>query len=131
MVKGGRHLLGLINEVLDISRIEVGRPRPFARTVSLARWLREVVNLTQPLAVEPVSSWSSMMPRCASVASWPTQQRLKQVLLNLVANASSTTSNWGGCAFICEPAPAGCFVIHVVDTGPGIAPKRGAAVHAL
>jgi len=120
VVKAGRHLLMLINEVLDITRIEVGRLDISSEPVDLSELLREVIGLTQPLAdarniqlhVDP-----SAQRDCHVVAD---KQRLKQVLLNLISNAIKYNYENGRVVLRSEITPQGRLRLHVQDTGPGI-----------
>lgn len=123
VVKGGQHLLDLINEVLDISRIEAGRLQISPEPVSVRESIQEVLDLTMPLAedrhiqlhanVEPESHPYVMADR----------QRLKQILLNLLSNA--VKYNYDGGSVMISHAKAGPdrWRISVTDTGSGIAPE--------
>jgi PAS domain S-box-containing protein len=121
IVKGGRHLLGLINEVLDISRIEVGRLDLSPEAVALPDLLREVAHLTQPMAAEHGVMVFIDDPSVAGKVVLADLQRLKQVLLNLVSNAIKYNKDLGRVRIHAEPVPPGRLRIHVSDTGPGIA----------
>ncbi len=121
IVKGGRHLLVLINEVLDISRIEVGRLDLSPESVALLGLLREVVHLTQPMAAERGVAVHIDEASVADKVVLADLQRLKQVLLNLVTNAIKYNNDAGRVRIHGEPVPAGRLRIHVADTGPGIA----------
>src|SRR5262249_42746704 len=114
----GRHLLGLINDVLDLTKIEAGQ-----LTLSLADYsLKEVVDgvivALEPLAVEKRLAFTAEVP-----AHLPTgradERRISQVLLNLVGNAIKFTDK--GQVAIRASAANGCFTVAVCDTGPGIA----------
>ncbi|HEX5266947.1 MAG TPA: histidine kinase dimerization/phospho-acceptor domain-containing protein, partial [Acidimicrobiales bacterium] len=87
ILKGGRHLLSLINEVLDISRIETGTLALSPEPVSVADAIGEVVTLMAPLARERTVRLTSG-PRTPETATHvqADKQRLKQILLNLVSN---------------------------------------------
>lgn len=119
ILKGGRHLLQLINEVLEIARIEAGRMSISPEPVSVNQIMREAFEVVQPLAAQ-------RMVRLAleiNAARWPYVyadfQRLKQVLLNLLANAIKYNHEGGRVAFGYEEAP-GRLRFTVSDTGPGI-----------
>ena len=126
VLHGGRHLLGLINEVLDISRIEAGMMEFSFEPVRVALAFREVVALVRPLAVQHGVTLHIMSgertPRDTTV--WADRQRLKQVLLNLVSNAIKYNRSAGRVELACEPAEAGGFLrLSVRDTGRGIHPE--------
>jgi len=113
----GRHLLGLINDVLDLTKIEAGQ-----LTLSLADYsLKEVVDgviiALEPLAVEKRLAFKAYLP-----ARLPTghgdERRISQVLLNLVGNAIKFTDE--GEVAIHASAANGSFTVAVCDSGPGI-----------
>ncbi len=123
VLHGGRHLLNLINEVLDVSRIEAGKMEFSFETVRVVPTLSEVVALVHPLAVQQgVSLHILEAVRAAQDATVQTdQQRLKQVLLNLLSNAIKYNHPGGRVELFCEPADADGFLrLSVRDTGRGI-----------
>jgi len=126
IVKGGRHLLSLINEVLDITRIEVGALDLSPEPIDLPDLLDEIVSLTQPMAeqrgVQVKIDQASVQLNCAQAD----KQRLKQVLLNLVSNAIKYNIIGGRVTIRCEPAPLDRLCIQVEDTGLGIAADKQA-----
>jgi PAS domain S-box-containing protein len=87
ILKGGRHLLGLIDEVLDISRIESGHMSLSLEPVLLALSVQEVLELIEPMAAERSVRLSIACDDLDSVHIRCDGQRLKQVLLNLLSNA--------------------------------------------
>ncbi len=114
----GRHLLGLINDVLDLSKIEAGQLTLSLDYYSLSDVVHGVVSAVEPLAAEKRLAFT------AEVApDLPTGRgdgrRLSQVLLNLVGNAIKFTDK--GEVAIRASATNGAFTVAVCDTGPGIA----------
>src|SRR6266542_415971 len=114
----GRHLLGLINDVLDLSKIEAGQ-----LTLSLDDYsLGDVVNGVVA-AVEPLAAGKRLAFRAEVAPDLPPgrgdERRLSQVLLNLVGNAIKFTDQ--GEVKIKASAANGTFTVAVRDTGPGIA----------
>jgi signal transduction histidine kinase len=114
----GRHLLGLINDVLDLSKIEAGQLTLSLDDYSLSDVVRGVVSSVEPLAAEKRLAFK------AEVApDLPTGRgdgrRLSQVLFNLVGNAIKFTDK--GEVAIRAFARDGAFTVAVCDTGPGIA----------
>ena len=114
----GRHLLGLINDVLDLSKIEAGQLTLSLEDYSLSDVVHGVVSAVEPLAAEKRLAFK------AEVASdLPTGhgdgRRLSQVLLNLVGNAIKFTDK--GEVVIRASLTNGAFSVAVCDTGPGIA----------
>ncbi len=113
----GRHLLGLINDVLDLSKIEAGQLTLSLDDYSLSDVVHGVVSAVEPLAAEKRLAFK------AEVApGLPTGRgdgrRLSQVLLNLVGNAIKFTDK--GEVAIRASATDGAFTVAVCDTGPGI-----------
>jgi signal transduction histidine kinase len=114
----GRHLLGLINDVLDLSKIEAGQ-----LTLSLADYsIKDVVHNVYG-AVESLATSKNLGLKVELPKDLPTahgdERRLTQVLLNLVGNAIKFTDT--GEVAILTSATNGSFTIAVRDTGPGIA----------
>jgi signal transduction histidine kinase len=114
----GRHLLGLINAVLDLSKIEAGQ-----LTLSINDYsLKEVVQSVF-VAVESLATTKRLALKVDVPAALPTgrgdEQRIAQVLLNLVGNAIKFTE--AGEVAIAASVENGAFTVAVRDTGPGIA----------
>jgi signal transduction histidine kinase len=114
----GKHLLGLINDVLDLSKIEAGQ-----LTLDLADYsLKEVVH-TVFTAVESLATGKKLALTTDVAPNLPRgrgdERRLAQVLLNLVGNAIKFTDK--GEVAIKATMADGSFTIAVRDTGPGIA----------
>ena len=123
ILKGGRHLLDLINEVLDISRVESGDLALSPEPVLAHELVEESVNLIRPLAdqrgIELVVDHSSC--DCFIFAD---RQRTKQVLLNLLSNAVKYNRPRGTVAVSCKESTDRCIRIAVADTGMGIPAER-------
>jgi signal transduction histidine kinase/CheY-like chemotaxis protein len=124
MVRGGRHLLGLINEVLDISRIETGSLALSVEVVELQEVVTETTDLIGPLAAEREITLEGPAPGDRPWVVQADRQRLKQVLLNLTSNAVKYNHHGGAIRIACAPAPEGRIAVTVSDTGPGIPPDR-------
>jgi PAS domain S-box-containing protein len=124
ILSGGRHLLELINEVLDIARIEAGQLSLSPEPVNVPDVAREVLDLVAPLAtVREVSLRLADRP-CNDVPVIADRQRLAQILLNLVSNAVKYTSRGGRVTIECVAQPARRLRILVIDTGAGIPPEK-------
>jgi signal transduction histidine kinase len=113
----GKHLLGLINTVLDIAKIESGQ-----FTLNMAEYAIESVVETVRSATESLAQNKKLVLKTAVAESLPIglgdEQRLTQVLLNLVGNAIKFTD--AGEVLVTAKAVNGQFVVSVADTGPGI-----------
>ncbi|MGQ0646850.1 MAG: hybrid sensor histidine kinase/response regulator [Gemmatimonadaceae bacterium] len=123
ILKAGRHLLHLINEVLDITGIESGHLRLSAEPVSVTETVGEVFDL-----VGPLSSVCGITLTVDGSAGGrfvhADRQRLKQVLLNIVANAVKYNRQGGSVVVSCEDSDDSRVRIAIADTGGGIAPEK-------
>ncbi|HEV7723102.1 MAG TPA: ATP-binding protein, partial [Iamia sp.] len=124
ILKGGRHLLDLINEVLDISRIETGTFQLSAEPVSVAAVVDDVLQLTAPLAAAQGIQLVGGAPPETATHVLADHQRLIQILLNLVGNAIKYNRPGGTVVVSSELAESSCVRIKVHDTGPGIRPEH-------
>ncbi|MGH2690858.1 MAG: ATP-binding protein, partial [Actinomycetota bacterium] len=123
ILKGGKHLLDLINEVLDISRIEAGRLSLSVEEIDVGEAVAEVVDLMTPLAARLEVTLDGTGSPPGSSAALADRQRLKQVLLNLVGNAVKYNRPGGEVRVVTETTPEGRVRVAVADTGRGIAPE--------
>jgi len=122
LLRGGRHLLYLINEVLDLARIEAGALQLQLRPVDLAEVAGECLSLVQPLAGD-----GAIDLRCDSTAPCTVQAdptRLKQVLLNLLSNAVKYNRPGGQVRVSWRAEDSGKVRIEVQDTGRGLSPAQ-------
>jgi signal transduction histidine kinase/CheY-like chemotaxis protein len=121
--KAGQHLLSLINEVLDIARIETGRLTIEAESLDLFRILQEVVDSIRPAADRDQIA-IVLHERCdGELLVTADQQRLKQVLANLLSNAVKYNRPRGSVTVACSVANSRVRV-SVTDTGLGIPSDR-------
>jgi signal transduction histidine kinase/ActR/RegA family two-component response regulator len=119
ILSAARHLLGLINEVLDIAAIEAGRLPLSLEPVPAADVVAEVVSLIRPLADQHGILLASSSPSCDAHVMGD-RQRLKQILLNLVSNAVKYNHEAGSVHVDCENVAGERLRVKVSDTGPGI-----------
>ncbi|MCA1839606.1 MAG: ATP-binding protein [Actinomycetota bacterium] len=120
---GGRHLLELINEVLDIARIESGRIALSLEPVSLTEVIQESFDLIRPLAVENSIELMPWTTDDYEVHVYADRQRAKQVLLNLLSNAVKYNRAAGSVEVRVEHM-FGRMRVTVSDTGLGIPPDK-------
>ena len=120
ILKGGEHLLGLINEVLDIARIEAGHLSLSPEPVDVQEIVRHAVALVAPLAAQRAITIVVPDSTCAPWAVMADRQRLNQVLLNLLSNAVKYNRHGGRIVVTCEDQPDRRLRITVTDTGAGI-----------
>ncbi|WP_136347553.1 PAS domain-containing hybrid sensor histidine kinase/response regulator [Pseudothauera nasutitermitis] len=118
ILKAAHHLLGLINEVLDLAKIESGRIALSIETVLLDSLAEECEQLLRPLAAE--RRISLHMPAGPLGAVWADKVRLKQVLLNLLSNAIKYNRPQGEVRLTVDAAGPRVRIT-IADTGPGIA----------
>jgi signal transduction histidine kinase len=123
--KSGRHLLALINDVLDLSKIEAGQ-----LTLALSEYSMSDVVQTVATAVEALAAEKRLALQVTVAPGLPLgrgdERRLSQVLLNLVGNAIKFTE--AGEVRVEVRAADGAFRVAVADTGPGIAPEDQAKI---
>ena len=119
VLSSGKHLLGLINEILDLAKIEAGKMELQIEPALLQDVVEAVSNTMRSLAVK-----KSIDLRAESderLAPFPMDgARIKQVLLNLVGNAVKFTPE-GGRVWVRAGSEDGAVRVEVGDTGPGIA----------
>jgi len=121
----GKHLLGLINTVLDIAKIESGQ-----FTLNMSEYAIESVVETVRSATESLAQNKKLAFKTEVAKSLPIglgdEQRLTQVLLNLVGNAIKFTDT--GEVRVTAKAANGRFNVSVADTGPGIPAEHQARI---
>ena len=119
ILKGGRHLLALIDEVLDLSRAESGELRLALAGVDATVVVEECIQLVARLAEARQITLTLKNPG-ASGNLWCDELRLRQVLLNLLSNAIKYNREGGEVLIDFEAVPANRARLNVRDTGPGI-----------
>jgi PAS domain S-box-containing protein len=124
ILEAGRHLLDLMNEVLDISRIESGNLSLSPEPVAVAEIVDQVVKLIRPLGtpkqIEVLVAPSAARGRYVRAD----RQRLNQILLNLMSNAIKYNRQGGRITVSCDDGEKGHIRINVTDTGAGIRPEK-------
>ncbi len=119
--EGGQHLLRLINDILDLSRIEAGRLELAFEDVPVQSAFAEVLSGLRPLADKKSQTLSQQVEAGLAVRADAT--RFKQMLMNLVGNAIKFTPE-GGCIDLTARSGDGQARVEVRDTGPGIPPEE-------
>lgn len=118
IMKGGVHLLSLINEVLDISEIDAGGMVLQMEAVSLDSAINSAVLLTRSLTSKRNIKLQS--PPETNLCVIADRQRLKQVLVNLISNAIKYNHEGGYVLINVSPATSGKVRISIIDNGFGI-----------
>ena len=118
----GDHLLDLINELLDLARIEAGKLAVAVKPVPLKVSMAEALIIVQSsLATMDVH----VVDKCAGETTvLADAMRLKQVLVNLLSNAVKYNNRGGRIVVDCQPLPDAWVRISVADSGPGIPPEK-------
>jgi PAS domain S-box-containing protein len=121
VLKGGRHLLDLINDVLDVARIESGEMSLSLETVTLATLVEETLQLMGPLAVAAEVTFEPVTgdPGVRVLAD---RQRVRQILLNLLSNAIKYNRE-GGRVWVSWVLYDDAVRLTIRDDGRGIAPE--------
>jgi PAS domain S-box-containing protein len=118
VLKAGRHLLQLINEVLDIAGVESGRRTLSPEPIHVGDAIQETLDLVQPLAARrDVKIHSDTTVGSYVMAD---RQRLLQILLNLLSNAVKYNREGGSVFLDCGERSDGFLRVQVRDTGQGI-----------
>jgi PAS domain S-box-containing protein len=117
--QAGHHLLGLINEIMDIAVVAAGEFSINLEPVDIAATVDDTIGLLRPLAMDKgVRVTAESTIRLEAIAD---PKRLQQVLLNLVSNAVKYNRPGGGVRVSWAPDNLGRARVVVADTGPGIA----------
>ena len=123
----GSALIALIDEILDLAKIEAGRFDLVVETIDLRRLTEGVVELLAPRAqskgIEIAASFSAAAPRFVRADGL----RLRQILTNLAGNAVKFTDSGGVCLMV-ERGEMGAARFSVIDTGPGVPADRRSAI---
>jgi len=125
ILKSGKHLLGLINEVLDISRIEAGRLSISIEPINVRSILDEMIDTIRPIATANSIKIISNYETKEELFVRSDKQRLKQILLNLLNNAVKYNKPLGSITLEAYKIPAELpenetVRISITDTGIGI-----------
>jgi len=118
ILTSGRHLLGLINDILDLSKVEAGQMELRLHTVSVAEVVDQVVKTVEPLVAKKAIKLRADVDGAGEVLA--DAGKLKQMLLNLVSNAIKFTPE-GGAVSIAAKRLKDTIEISVADNGIGIA----------
>jgi signal transduction histidine kinase/CHASE3 domain sensor protein len=123
ILKGGRHLLTLINEVLDLARIEAGKLTLSIEPIHAGEAVQSTIDLLEPLARE-----HRIIFRKPESMGWARfiladRQRFQQVILNLLSNAIKYNQPGGSVTIACQLKDA-TFRLAITDTGEGVPAEK-------
>ena len=120
----GEHLLGLVTQVLDMSRIESGELRPNMEPVRCTDLILPCLALVE---IEARAKRIHLIDNSSTTTSWVVwadRALIKKVLLNLISNAITFNRPDGSVSVSCERTGTAYLRISVADTGPGVSPAR-------
>jgi CheY-like chemotaxis protein len=118
----GRHLLGLINDILDLSKVEAGKMEVFIEEVDIPSLLEEVGAIIRPLVAKSGNTLElRVAPEVGSIRTDRT--KVKQCLLNVLSNASKFTQN-GKLTLAIERTDRATVQMTISDTGIGMSPEQ-------
>ncbi|HXV79447.1 MAG TPA: sensor histidine kinase [Candidatus Binatia bacterium] len=118
-----QHLAGLINDLLDLSKIELGKIEMKSSRVSMGSLLHEVVETLRPLAAEKAIALDATTPE-SSIIVWADRSKINQVLMNLIGNAIKFTASQGKVTVSASRNGKEDVQVSVSDTGPGVPPEE-------
>ncbi|NJP07208.1 MAG: response regulator [Chloroflexaceae bacterium] len=117
----GEHLLGLINDILDLSKIEAGRMELFKEELDLGELVESTMSTAIGLTKEkPIELYHEIAPDLPMIQADRT--RIRQILLNLLSNAAKFTDE--GCITVQVWQEQHELIVSITDTGIGIAPDK-------
>lgn len=118
----GKHLLGLINNILDLSKVEAGKMELFLESFAIAPLIDEVADTVRPLLTQ---NHNTLVVNCpTTIGSMRADiTKLRQSLFNLLSNASKFTNN-GTVTLTVERREANWMTFAVSDTGIGMTPEQ-------
>jgi signal transduction histidine kinase len=122
-----KHLLSLVESVLDYAKIEAGRSSFGLKDILLASVLVEVNDIIAPLAAEKHLTCEGCATTPTDLTVFADPEKLKQLLINLLTNAIKFTPD-GGLVTVMEEIRGDLVLIHVRDTGIGIGPEDQEAI---
>jgi signal transduction histidine kinase len=124
-----QHLAGLINDLLDLSKIESGKIEVKANPVSLDGLVHEAAEALRPVAAEKVIALETT--NCEpSILVWADRDKINQVLMNLIGNAIKFTPVQGRVTVSASRNGGGNVQVSVSDTGPGVPPDEKEKIFA-
>lgn len=124
--KAGKHLLNLINEVLDLAKIESGTLSITRKKVDLLKELDASISLIRPLVQQKRMRIESDIDRKEGYCVFSDAERIRQILINLLSNAVKYGNDGGRIGVQCEADDAGFVRITIWDDGPGISVEKQA-----
>ncbi len=119
----GNDLLHLINDILDISKVEAGKLELVLESLALRRVVENLAMTFEPLALQKQLIFTVQVEPSVPATVWTDRQRLEQILKNLLSNAIKFTDN-GAVSLRVSSTPGGPVRFDITDSGIGIAPEQ-------
>ncbi|WP_426176225.1 response regulator [Massilia sp. TWR1-2-2] len=119
----GNDLLHLINDILDISKVEAGKLELVLESLPLRRVVDNLASTFEPIALQKQLSFTVQVDPSVPATVWTDRQRLEQILKNLLSNAVKFTDS-GAVSLNVSSTPGGPVRFDVVDSGIGIAEEQ-------
>lgn len=123
ILNSGNHLLELINEVLDLSRIESGKLQISIETIELDQVIEEALTTIEPM-VQRYNIKINKKVECDNQYVRADLTRLKQVVINLLSNAIKYNKEYGSVIISCEYPASDTIRLNIEDTGFGISREK-------
>jgi len=124
ILESGKHLLALINDVLDLAKVEVGRMEPEYTQVAVRELLEHsLIMVKEKCSKHGIKLALRMSDGVKDKQVWADERRLKQVVFNLLSNSAKFTPDGGAITIEAKEDGAG-VIINVSDTGIGIEPEH-------
>ncbi|MES2088757.1 MAG: PAS domain S-box protein [Pseudomonadota bacterium] len=122
ILHGSQHLMALVNDVLDLQKVEAGILTLKAESLTLRDEVQQCSDMLGPLAAQRhITLLDEVEPHHQVIAD---RQRLRQILMNIGANAIKYNQAGGSVSFSTEARADGCMALVVQDTGPGMSPQQ-------
>ena len=119
ILAAGRHLLAVIDDILDLSKVEAGKMKLATEQVLWSRLLQDCLTLLRPLAADRMVTLK-VEPAAEDATIFADERLAKQMLVNLLSNAVKYTPSGGEATIRLLPGDGGSAVVEVTDTGVGM-----------
>lgn len=120
----GKHLLHLINDILDLAQVESGKSTVLMGSVPIDEFMDDMISLAKPIAKDNDINLKYTIDNSSDWSVRADKTRLKQVVLNLISNAIKYNNKNGDVEITFEEVAGNRLRISVLDTGPGIPEEK-------
>lgn len=119
MLRNGRRLLHLVNELLDLSKLESGKMQLHPQTIDFAHWVRPLAYSFESLAIRKQIDYQVILPSEPLICHFD-PEKIEKILNNLLSNAFKFTPEEGQIKFTIEKGDNNNILVKVADSGIGI-----------